>query len=50
MPMVGELWLRESTKEELLGKWLRIIHSQDLQIREGVRVHGCERAGRAARA
>ena len=45
MPMVGDLWLRESSKEELLGKWLRIIHSQDLQIREGVRVHGCERAG-----
>jgi thioredoxin reductase len=45
MPMVGDLWLRESSKEELLGKWLRIIHSQDLQIREGVRVHGCERNG-----
>jgi thioredoxin reductase/NAD-dependent dihydropyrimidine dehydrogenase PreA subunit len=43
MPMVGELWLRESTKEELLGKWLRIIHSHGLKIREGVRVLGCER-------
>ncbi|HVI02404.1 MAG TPA: NAD(P)-binding domain-containing protein [Enhygromyxa sp.] len=43
MPMVGELWLRESSKEELLGKWLRIIHSHGLQIREGVRVLGCER-------
>ncbi|HLT36218.1 MAG TPA: NAD(P)-binding domain-containing protein [Enhygromyxa sp.] len=43
MPMVGELWLRESTKEELLGKWLRIIHSHALKIREGVRVLGCER-------
>lgn len=43
MPMVGELWLRESTKEELLGKWLRIIRSHDLKIRERVRVHGCER-------
>ncbi|PRQ04279.1 Ferredoxin-2 [Enhygromyxa salina] len=43
MPIVGELWLRESTKEELLGKWLRIIRSHDLQIREGVRVRGCER-------
>ena len=41
--MVGELWLRESSKEELLGKWLRIIHSHGLQIREGVRVLGCER-------
>ncbi|KIG13863.1 Thioredoxin reductase [Enhygromyxa salina] len=45
MPMVGELWLRESTKEELLGKWLRIIRSHELQIREGVRVHGCEQLG-----
>jgi thioredoxin reductase/NAD-dependent dihydropyrimidine dehydrogenase PreA subunit len=44
MPMVGELWLRESTKEELLGKWLRIIHSHNLKIHEGVRVLGCERS------
>ena len=45
MPMVGELWLSESTKEELLGKWLRIIRSHELAIREGVRVTGCERLG-----
>lgn len=43
MPMVGDLWLRESSKEELLGKWLRIIHGEDLQIREHTRVLGCER-------
>jgi thioredoxin reductase len=43
MPMVGDLWLRESSKEELLGKWLRIIRSHNLQISEGVRVLGCER-------
>jgi thioredoxin reductase len=43
MPMVGDLWLAESSKEELLGKWLRIIHSHGLKIREGVRVLGCER-------
>jgi thioredoxin reductase/NAD-dependent dihydropyrimidine dehydrogenase PreA subunit len=43
MPVVGELWLRESTKEELLGKWLRIIRSENLAIREGVRVRGVER-------
>jgi thioredoxin reductase/NAD-dependent dihydropyrimidine dehydrogenase PreA subunit len=43
MPMVGDLWLRESTKEELLGKWLRIIRSEALAIREGVRVTGVER-------
>ncbi|NVB39545.1 NAD(P)-binding domain-containing protein [Pseudenhygromyxa sp. WMMC2535] len=43
MPMVGELWLRESTKEELLGKWLRIIHAEGLDIRERTRVIACER-------
>lgn len=43
MPMVGELWLRESSKEELLGKWLRIIRTQELAIREQTRVLGCER-------
>lgn len=43
MPMVGDLWLRESTKEELLGKWLRIIRSEALVIREGVQVRGVER-------
>ncbi|MFV8752868.1 NAD(P)-binding domain-containing protein [Nannocystaceae bacterium ST9] len=45
MPMVGDLWLRESSKEELLGKWLRIIRSEALVIREGVRVTGVERPG-----
>jgi thioredoxin reductase/NAD-dependent dihydropyrimidine dehydrogenase PreA subunit len=44
MPMVGDLWLRESSKEELLGKWLRIIHSHNLKIRERTRVLGCDRA------
>jgi thioredoxin reductase/NAD-dependent dihydropyrimidine dehydrogenase PreA subunit len=43
MPMVGDLWLRESTKEELLGKWLRIIRSEALAIREGVQVRSVER-------
>ncbi len=43
MPMVGDLWLQESTKEELLGKWLRIIRAEQLAIREGVRVSGVER-------
>ncbi|WP_428269818.1 NAD(P)-binding domain-containing protein [Haliangium sp.] len=38
MPMIGALWLRESTKEELLGKWLRIVRSERLDIREHHRV------------
>ena len=42
MPVVGDLWLRESSKEQLLGKWLRIIHNHSLKISEGVRVLGCD--------
>lgn len=43
VPKVGELWLEESTKEELLGKWRRIVREQRLRIDEGWRVIGCER-------
>lgn len=45
MPMVGDLWLEESTKEELLGKWLRIVRKHRLVIDERTRVTGCERRG-----
>lgn len=38
LPLVGDLWLRESTKEELLSKWLRIVRERQLQIAEGTRV------------
>lgn len=38
MPLAGELWLEESTKEELLAKWLRIVRRAELDIREGQRV------------
>jgi thioredoxin reductase len=38
VPSVGTLWLRESTKEELLGKWLRIVRTHALSIREHHRV------------
>ena len=38
LPLEGELWLRESTKEELLGQWRRIIRARRLPIEEGVRV------------
>ncbi|MCB9750635.1 MAG: NAD(P)-binding domain-containing protein [Myxococcales bacterium] len=42
MPHIGDLWLRESTKEELLGKWLQIIHREQLVIRERQRVTAIE--------
>jgi len=38
MPLVGDLWLEESSKEELLGKWLRIVRRAELDIAEGERV------------
>ena len=44
MPVVGDLWLEESTKEELLGKWLRIVRRERLPIREGLRVTAIERS------
>lgn len=47
MPMVGDLWLEESTKEELLAKWLRIVRRAELDIDEGRRVTRVERHGEA---
>jgi thioredoxin reductase/NAD-dependent dihydropyrimidine dehydrogenase PreA subunit len=38
LPLVGELWLHESTKEELLSKWLRIVRERQLPIVEGTRI------------
>jgi thioredoxin reductase len=40
LPLEGDLWLKESTKEELLGQWRRIIRARRLPIEEGVRVTG----------
>lgn len=46
LPVVGPLWLAESSKEELLGRWLRIVRQEELPIREGVRVTAIERDGK----
>ncbi len=43
MPLVGDLWLEEASKEELLGKWLRIVRREKLDIREGQRVVAIDR-------
>lgn len=40
LPLEGDLWLQESTKEELLGQWRRIIRARRLPIEEGARVTG----------
>lgn len=42
IPLIGSLWLEESTKEELVGKWLRIVRSERLAISEGLRVETIE--------
>lgn len=42
LPLVGKLWLEESSKEELLARWLRIVRSERLDIREGMQVAGVE--------
>ncbi len=48
MPRVGELWLEESTKEELLGRWLRIVRREELPVQEGRRVTAIEAAGQGS--
>jgi thioredoxin reductase/ferredoxin len=44
LPVEGELWLKESTKEELLAQWTRIVRARKLAIREGRRVDTIARA------
>ena len=43
LPVTGKLWLRESTKEELLSHWLRIVRQSKLPIREDTRMTGVTR-------
>ncbi len=38
LPIEGELWLKECTKEELLAQWTRIARKRKLAVREGCRV------------
>ncbi|MEO7113072.1 MAG: NAD(P)-binding domain-containing protein, partial [Polyangiaceae bacterium] len=38
LPVVGDLWLREATKEELLVQWTRIARQKRIDIREHHRV------------
>lgn len=38
LPVAGKLWLEESTKEELLSQWLRILHKERLRILEETRM------------
>jgi thioredoxin reductase/NAD-dependent dihydropyrimidine dehydrogenase PreA subunit len=40
LPLEGGLWLRESTKEELVAQWTRIVRAHRLEVREQHRVTG----------
>ena len=40
LPLEGALWLRESTKEELVAQWTRIVRAHRLDVRERHRVTG----------
>lgn len=45
LPVTGKLWLAESTKEELLAKWLRIIREEKIEVRESTRFTSLDRDG-----
>jgi thioredoxin reductase len=47
LPVEGELWLKEATKEELVAQWTRIVRARALDVREGRRVVSIERDGAA---
>jgi thioredoxin reductase/ferredoxin len=44
LPLEGDLWLKECTKEELLSQWARIVRKRNLQIHEEHRVEAIERS------
>ncbi|HKE17036.1 MAG TPA: NAD(P)-binding domain-containing protein, partial [Kofleriaceae bacterium] len=43
LPLIGRLWLAETTKEELLSRWLHAVRRERPAIREGQRVTSIER-------
>jgi len=43
LPVEGELWMKEATKEELVAQWTRIVRARGLDVREGQRVTAIER-------
>ena len=43
VPVEGDLWLRECTKDELLAQWTRIVRARELPIQEHHRVVGVTR-------
>jgi thioredoxin reductase len=45
LPVEGDLWLAEATKEELVAQWERIVRARGLDVREGHQVTGATRDG-----
>jgi thioredoxin reductase len=45
LPVAGKLWLRESTKEELLTQWMRIVRQERLPIRQDTRMASLAKDG-----
>jgi thioredoxin reductase len=45
LPVEGELWLAEATKEDLLAQWSRIVRARGLDVREGRRVTAIAKEG-----
>jgi thioredoxin reductase len=43
LPVAGKLWLQESSKEELLSHWLRIVRKEQLPIHQDTRMTAIER-------
>ncbi|HEX8794926.1 MAG TPA: NAD(P)-binding domain-containing protein [Polyangiaceae bacterium] len=46
MPIEGPLWLRESTREELVAQWTRIVRTHRIDVREEHRVVSAAREAR----
>lgn len=45
VPITGKLWLQESTKEELLSHWLRIVRQERLVIHQDTRMTSLKKEG-----
>ena len=43
LPVTGKLWLKESSKEELLAQWLRIVRQERLVIHQDTRMSAIAR-------
>jgi thioredoxin reductase len=47
LPLTGKLWLKESTKEELLSHWMRVVRKEELPIRQDTRMKSITRDAEA---